>query len=138
MVLAGSALVHDVRRTVSTRKTPAEAGREEVHRKTWGQGTQLVRWRAFLGHCLPHVFRYLGWGMGREVAPARSFVLEVLKDAAPLACALRLVNNFSHIPQAFFKLLLLCCSQCSCFCAVSLRVGSQFCIVLLACPKPSC
>ena len=64
-------------------------------------------------------------GWRRELAPTSSFVLgrSLPKIPAPLVHTLRLVNklvNKSPIPQAFFKLLLLCCLSAGLFAVLSL------------------
>ena len=51
----------------------------------------------------------------------------------PLGYALRLVSYSPfHMSQAFFKLLLLCCTLGGASCAVSLGAGIQFPLVLSA------
>ena len=58
---------------------------------------------------------------------------------APPELVLRLVNRSAfYIPQGFFKLLLLCCiSTRAVCCAFSLRVGTQFALILLLLPEPT-
>lgn len=80
----------------------------------------------------------LGWGEGTWCLPTPLLLAKSHSKPCPYGHALRLVNNPpSHMPQAFFKLLLLCCIFKGCSSVVCLRAGTWLPIIRWALPEPS-
>ena len=119
--------------------TPTEARLQGMSlQKNPGVGHSNPKWRVFVLHWFLQTSAYIGWGWeGNGTCQLFCSWRSLPKIPGPPAYALRLIDKSSCIPQAFFKLLLLCYISAGLF--IVLFIGKD---LIFSCPpalpEPSC